>query len=172
MSEPEVSFEFADIDRDREAFLLDLLSDLADVLQHNIGLDEAEGFVSMVGNRTGLIMNNEYQAVAGVKRLSVAQVAAAIVDLKRRVGGGFRIESVTDEAIVLVNDKCPFGEHVIGRPSLCMMTSNLFGRIAADNLGYANVVLDQAIARGDRGCRVTIRLDGSTSPGKGREYFG
>lgn len=44
------------------------------------------------------------------------------------------------------------------RPSLCMITSNVFGHLAAHNLGYAAVSLDETIARGHDGCRVTILL--------------
>jgi hypothetical protein len=35
-----------------------------------------------------------------------------------------------------------------------MMTSNVFGSIAAENLGDAKVVIDRAIARGDKECKV------------------
>ena len=61
----------------------------------------------------------------------------------------------------------------MGRPSLCMMTSNVFGSIAARNLGYARVELQETIAEGAPGCRVTVHLRG---PGAGeawggREYF-
>jgi hypothetical protein len=31
---------------------------------------------------------------------------------------------------------------------MCMMTSNVFGHIAVQNLGYAHVALEQTIARG------------------------
>jgi len=54
-----------------------------------------------------------------------------------------------------------------------MMTSNVFGSIAADNLGYSKVVIEQAIARGDAGCRVVVYLkptpEADAAPG--REYF-
>ena len=54
-----------------------------------------------------------------------------------------------------------------------MMTSNVFGSIAAENLGYAKVVLEQAIARGDSGCRVVVYLKPSEAAQQatGREYF-
>lgn len=51
---------------------------------------------------------------------------------------------------MLGNRACPFGDKVIGHPALCMMTSNVFGSIAADNLGYAKVVVEEAIARAIR----------------------
>ena len=69
--------------------------------------------------------------------LSRRQLAEVLVDLKRRIEGQFYIIEESDDRIVLGNCACPFGDKVIGRPSMCMMTSNVFGVIAAENLGYA-----------------------------------
>lgn len=162
-------FDDAEIDRNRDKFLRELLRDLAGVLEDAVGLEEAESFIAMVGSRMGEAMNADYCAAAGTDQLDIEQVAAALVDLKARIEGGFSVESLEDDRIVLVNTACPFGEMVVGRPSLCMMTSNVFGRIAANNLGYARVDLEETIARGHKGCRVTINLE---AKGGGREYFG
>jgi hypothetical protein len=53
-----------------------------------------------------------------------------------------------------------------------MMTSNVFGSIAAENLGYAKVELQQTIAQGDPGCRVVVylKLTGESEAAHGREY--
>ena len=157
------------IARDRDRFLRELLRELAGTLEASVGLEEAEGFIAMVGNRIGATLNDAYRADAGDRALTLDEVADALVDLKRRIEGGFSIESIDEERIVLVNTRCPFSRQVLGRPSLCMMTSNVFGRIAADNLGYARVDLLRAIARGDDGCRVVVWL---TEGESGREYFG
>ncbi len=175
MSLPEVEavevFEFAahEIRRDRDQFTRELLRELAGVLEESVGVEDAQGFIALVGNRIGLQLDEEYRSAAGVGRLSVGQIAGAFVDLKRRIDGGFVVESIEADAIVLVNDACPFGRYVEGRTSLCMMTSNVFGRIAADNLGYARVELQSTIAAGDSGCRVVVRF---SDAGPGREYFG
>ena len=56
--------------------------------------------------------------------------------------------------------------------SMCMMTSNVFGSIAAQNLGYARVEIEEAIALGDAGCRVVVYLRPSDEPEpNAREYF-
>ena len=162
-------FVDAPIDRNRDVFLRQLLRELAGVLESSVGLEAAEGFVSLVGGRIGDAMNTDYRETAGVDVLDARQVAGALVDLKRRIDGGFRVERIDDDAITLINDACPFGEYVADRPSLCMMTSNVFGRIAADNLGYARVVLSETIARGADHCRVEVRFDGG---GPGIEYYG
>jgi predicted ArsR family transcriptional regulator len=95
------------------------------------------------------------------------------VDLKRRIQGDFYIIEQDDEKIVLGNRACPFAEKVLGRPSMCMMTSNVFGVVAAENLGYARVELQETIAEGEPGCRVVVHLRPSSEPARatGREYF-
>ena len=165
---PPNPFETVDIGRDRDRFLRELLGELASVLEGSVGLAEAEGFVARVGTRIGEMMDAEYRAAAGTERLSPEQIAFALVDLKRRINGGFSIESIDDTSLVLVNTQCPFGRYVEGRRSLCMMTSNVFGRIAANHLDYARVELNDTIAAGASHCRVTIHL---TEGLGGREHF-
>ncbi len=158
----------ADIPLDRDRFLRALLRELSGILEDSVGLTEAEGFIAMVGNRIGESLNDSYRQALAADRLTAEQVADALVDLKHRIKGGFSVQSIEADRIVLVNSRCPFGEYVEGRPSLCMMTSNVFGRVTADNLGYARVTLDETLARGDGGCRVTIHLGEGDG---GREYF-
>jgi hypothetical protein len=100
-------------------------------------------------------------------------VKEVLLDLKRRIQGDFFILEEDDEKIVFGNRACPFAEKVIGRPAMCMMTSNVFGAIAANNLGYAKVELQKTIARGDPGCRVVLYLKPSPAAANapGREYF-
>ncbi|SDU15823.1 diguanylate cyclase [Stappia sp. ES.058] len=73
---------------------------------------------------------------------------------------GGRVESIDGDEIVLVNSRCPFAEQVKGRPSLCMMTTNVFGRIVATANGYAHVEIVEAIATDHPGvgCVSTCRL--------------
>ena len=163
----------ADIPLERDIFLRTLLRHLAGTLQEVVGLDEASGFVSVVGQRIGDEINSAYTSALAVDRLTREQVADVLVDLKRRIQGDFFIVEEDDEKIVLGNRACPFADKVIGRPALCMMTSNVFGSIAAQNLGYAKVVIEEAIARGDSGCRVVVYLKPSDAAEQadGREYF-
>jgi predicted ArsR family transcriptional regulator len=162
-----------DVPLERDVFLRTLLRHLAGTLQQVVGLEEASGFVSVVGQRIGDEINTAYTSALGVERLSREQVADVLVDLKRRIQGDFFIIEESDDRIVLGNRACPFGDKVIGRPALCMMTSNVFGSISAENLGYAKVVIEKAIARGDAGCRVVIHLqpNGAAEEATGREYF-
>ena len=61
---------------------------------------------------------------------------------------------------MLVNDRCPFGAAVQQAPSLCRMTSSVFGGIAARNGDDgASVLLEERIAVGDPGCRVVVDLN-------------
>ncbi|HYG76559.1 MAG TPA: methanogen output domain 1-containing protein [Planctomycetota bacterium] len=172
MTIPAENLERLDVPLERDLFLRTLLRHLAGTLQDVVGLREAEGLVSVVGQRIGDEINEGYKAALKTSKLSREQVAAVCVDLKRRIQGDFYVIEETDEKIVFGNRACPFAEKVIGRPSLCMMTSNVFGRIAAENLGYSKVTLEQTIAQGHPGCRVTVYLKpdvGAASPG--REYI-
>jgi predicted ArsR family transcriptional regulator len=158
---------------ERDVFLRNLLRHLAGTLQQVVGLEEASGFVSVVGQEIGDEINQSYKNALAVSHLSRQQVGEVLVDLKRRIQGDFYIIEEDDEKIVLGNRACPFAEKVVGRPALCMMTSNVFGSIAADNLGYSRVVIEQAIARGDAECRVVVYLTPTAESGgvHGREYF-
>lgn len=163
----------AGVDLDQSTFLTSLVRHLSGTLQDVIGLDDAEGFLSVVGKHMGQEINRSYRNALSLDKLSRAEVAQVLVDLKRRIGGEFRIVEENDERIVFRNARCPFGDKVVGRPSLCMMTSNVFGDITAENLGYAKVHLAETIADGAKGCEVVIYLRDSEQSRSvyGREYF-
>ncbi len=163
----------ADVPLERDVFLRTLLRHLAGTLQDVVGLEEASGFVSVVGQKMGEEMNASYKQALAVSSLNRGQVADVLVDLKRRIKGDFFVVEETEDKIVLGNRACPFEDKVIGRPALCMMTSNVFGSIAAQNLGYSKVVIEKAIARGDAGCRVVVHLKptADAQAASGREYF-
>ena len=162
-----------DLPLDRDLFLRTLIRELSGTLQDVVGLEEASGFVSVVGQRVGDQINDSYKLALQVSELSREQVADVLVDLKRRIQGTFYVIEQDDEKIVLGNRNCPFAEKVLGRPALCMMTSNIFGVIAAENLGYAKVALEKTIALGDGQCRVVVHLKPTPDAGAagGREYF-
>ncbi|WP_433545190.1 methanogen output domain 1-containing protein [Streptomyces sp. CA-294286] len=162
----------AQIDLDRDVFLRTLVRELATSLEAVVGMEEASGYISLVGQAVGNQIDDMYLRALGVDRLSAEQVAEALVDLKRRIKGDFHVIEQDDTKIVLGNRACPFAEKVLGRESMCMMTSNVFGTIAARNLGYARVELQETIARGDAGCRVVVHLTPAGGPADGREYFG
>lgn len=158
---------------ERDVFFRTLIRELAGTLQDVIGLEDASGFISVVGQRIGETINQDYRAALAVPHLDDQQVADVLVDLKRRIDGDFFVIEQTREKIVLGNRRCPFGDKVIGRPAMCMMTSNVFGVVAAENLGEAKVVLEETIAEGAPGCRVTVYLEPTAESfaATGREYF-
>jgi predicted ArsR family transcriptional regulator len=165
--------ELLDVPLERDVFLRELIRELAGTLQEVVGTKQAAGFVSVVGQRIGDKISSHYRAALQVPELNREQVAAVLVDLKRRIQGTFYIIEETDEKIVFGNSRCPFEDKVIGRPSMCMMTSNVFGAIAAENLGYAKVELQETIAEGHNGCRVVVYLKPTEESDAvdGREYF-
>jgi predicted ArsR family transcriptional regulator len=168
-----VQLQIADVPLERDLFLRQLVRELAGTLQDVVGVKQASGYISVVGQQIGDSINDQYKGVLQVDRLNREQVAAVLVDLKRRIQGNFYIVEETDEKIVFGNDACPFREKVEGRPSMCMMTSNVFGAIAAENLGYAKVELQKTIADGHGECRVVVYLKPTqeSEAAEGREYF-
>ncbi|MEQ9569782.1 MAG: methanogen output domain 1-containing protein [Longimicrobiales bacterium] len=159
---------------DRDLFLRSLLRELAGTLEAVVGLDEARGFVSVVGRRIGEQIGAGYRKALDRERFDARLVADVLVDLKRRIEGDFYVLEVTDDRIVLGNRACPFGDKVVGRPSLCMMTSNVFGTIAADHLGYGTVELRATLAEGSPECRVAVYFRPGSEADRvdGREYYG
>lgn len=159
---------------DKDIFLRSLIRTLSGTLEDVVGLEEASGYIALVGRSMGSEMNDEYTRALGTRPLNRDQVTDVLVDLKARIGGDFYVIEADDERIVLGNRCCPFGDKVIGRSSMCMMTSNVFGVIAADNLGYGAVELSETIAEGAAGCRVVIHLSPDSVSGRPdiREYFG
>lgn len=161
-----------DIPLERDVFTRTLIRELAGTLEDVVGVEEASGYISVVGTAVGEQIDSAYRSALQVDRLSRDQVADVLVDLKRRIQGDFFVVEETEDRIVLGNRACPFAEKVLGRPSLCMMTSNVFGHIAGQNLGFAAVDLEQTIAQGDAGCRVVVYLRPSDAvPATAREYF-
>ncbi len=162
-----------DIPLERDVFTRSLIRELAGTLQEVVGLDDAAGYISVVGLAIGEQIDRTYKNAFAVENLSREQVAGVLVDLKRRIQGDFYIVEETEDRIVLGNRVCPFGEMVHDRPSLCMMTSNVFGSIAAENLGYSKVSLEETIAEGAAGCRVVLYLKRTkdAEAAEGREYY-
>jgi predicted ArsR family transcriptional regulator len=165
--------ERAAVPLDRDYFLRALLRELAGTLEDVIGLEETRGYVSVVSSALGSAIDRDYRAALRLDRLDRSQLARVLVDFKRRIGGDFYIISEDDEKIVLGNRACPFGAMVKDRPSLCMMTSNVFGSLAANHMGFAKVELQETIARGHPGCRVVVYLQPTEAAlaADGREHF-
>jgi len=161
-----------DIPLERDVFLRSLIRELAGTLEGVVGIEEASGYISVVGAAIGEQINGAYRQALHVPRLSRAQVRDVLVDLKRRIRGDFYVIEETEDRLVLGNRACPFADKVVGRTSMCMMTSNVFGHIAAENLGYGKVELRRTIAAGHPECTVVVhfRPTAEAEAAEGREY--
>lgn len=154
----------------QDIFLKLVLQHLVSTLQNIVGLAEAEGLMTQVSQHLGEIVQTHYLQHADTQKLSKQQVLDALIDFEHRVGGDFYLLTEREHTWVLGNRCCPFGDMIHQLPTLCMVTSNIFGVMTAENLGYANVRIDESFAQGHQGCRVTIRLD-PEEDGQGRDYF-
>ena len=156
----------------RETFMRTLIRHLSGTLEEIVGLEEATGFISIVGQQMGEEIGQDYRNALDKPRLSRSEVAQVLVALKRRSEGDFYVVEATPEMVLLASHSCPFGDPGVGRESMCMMTSNVFGSIAAQNLGYAKVELRRTIARGHEGCMIAVYLTPEVgSDADGREYY-
>ena len=72
----------ADIQLDRDIFLRALLRELSGTLENVVGLDDASGFISVVGQRVGEWIEAEYRAVLGSSQMDREQVTAVLIDRK------------------------------------------------------------------------------------------
>ncbi len=162
--DPGRSLEDLELPLDRDLFLRSLIGLFSGHLEERVGREETVAFVASVATAIGREIDTSYREALGVASLDREQVAEALVDLKRRVGGDFSILWSDERQIVLGNTACPFGETVAGRPGLCMMTRGVFREIAASNLGYARVELERTIAEGAPSCRVVVHLDPAEHP--------
>jgi predicted ArsR family transcriptional regulator len=167
-----MEFHRLPIPLDRDVFVRNLLREFTHSLSAQLGQEGAARFVHNIGEATGEQFNIYYRAALKTTRLSREQVAEALVDLKRRIQGDFFVVEQSDDKIVLGNRACPFGAKVLDRPALCMMTSSVFGGIAAGNVGYSKVELKQTIALGHSECRVVVHLrpTNEADQAPGREY--
>ena len=145
---------------DKESFLRALVVQLSQAVEHAGGPDLGEDVVAEVGITVGGQMEAEYRAAREVVgRLDPDQLAECFVRLKHAIDGRFYVVELTEDRIVLGNERCPFGNAVRKAPALCRVTSAVFGGIAARNHdGGAAIVLEERIAVGDPGCRVVVHL--------------
>ena len=161
-----------DLPLERDLFLRKLLRELTGTLEQTIGIEAAAGYIATVGSVMGEWIDKQYKQGLGIDQLTVEQVAEVFIDLKKRIHGDFFLISMDSDTITVGNKRCPFGEFAEGRDSLCMMTSNVFGRIAANNLGYARVELEDTIAKGSATCRIVIHLKpDATAEADEREFY-
>lgn len=163
----------AEMDLNITSFCGDVIRALAGELESTIGIEDAEGYINVVGRLLGEKIGDAYVDELGRLPDDIRQVAEILIDLKRRIGGDFSIEAIDDTSVRFHNTRCPFGERVNGRPSLCMMTTNVFGTIASRACGYARVHAGKSIARGDGYCSVTVSVEeDETHNEQGYEFFG
>jgi PAS domain S-box-containing protein len=162
------------ISLDRDTFMRRLITGLGHLNEAILGSDVAGGYIMNVGLSMGAAIEEEYKRFWNIDRpFTLDEYAHVIVDLKQKIKGNFSLVSKAPEKVVVRTTSCPFDALVRQSPSLCFMTSSVFGGIAARNFGYAKVVLHQRIALGDDGCYVTIHLQRTpeAETAFGKEYF-
>lgn len=155
----QIDFQHLILPIDKESFYLKLLLDLNATMEEVIGVEESRAFTNIITDRVATFYQSCYKNVIDQTTLTTEQIAYMLIDIYRRLGGSFTIQEFTPNKIVFANTYCPFGDSVKNHKSMCALTTNLFGKITADNLGYAGIDLEKAIAAGDDECRVVVYLE-------------
>ncbi|WP_407494972.1 methanogen output domain 1-containing protein [Pseudooceanicola sp. MF1-13] len=153
---------------DREEFLNRMIGSLSETIEDVVGVEDAESFIGVVGRRIG---NSDLAEMPATEDVDAKSVGDHLAEFKRRIGGEFQVTSIDGATVTFENTRCPFGAEVTGRTSLCQMTTNVFGRVAANATGYANVCVHKAISRGDPTCVVTVRLAREAKEDDGGQDF-
>ncbi|NJO05515.1 MAG: PAS domain S-box protein [Chloroflexaceae bacterium] len=144
---------------DRDQFMRQLISSLGHLNEGILGSDVAGAYIMNVGLSMGAAIEAQYKQFWGIERsFTLDEYAHVIIDLKQKIKGNFSLVSKDAQKVVVHTTSCPFDTFVRRSPSLCFMTSSVFGGIAARNFGYAKVILHKRIALGDPGCYVTVYL--------------
>ncbi|MFN3430641.1 MAG: methanogen output domain 1-containing protein [Candidatus Sericytochromatia bacterium] len=169
----EVPYDEIPLELNRDLFMRLLITNFAHVIENLINSDMAESYVMQVGLSMGKQIEEVYKAAFDTDDFDLEQYARVIVDLKRHIHGRFYLVEATPERVVTKTTSCPFESIVKNAPSLCMMTSSVFGGIAARNFDYAKVELKERIALGHAGCTVVVHLQRTpeSEAAEGQEYF-
>ncbi len=159
---------------DRDLFMRRFIASLGHLNEGVLGSDVAGAYIMNVGLSMGAAIEAEYKRFWGIERpFTLNEYAHVIVDLKQKIQGNFSLVSKSAEKVVVRTTSSPSDAFVRQSPSLCFMTSAVFGGIAARNFGYAKVVLHKRIALGDDGCFVTVHIQRTSEAeaSVGREYY-
>lgn len=160
-----------DIDFDDRGLFNAMVAGMAELLETVAGPEDACAYVSSIATRLGADIEKQYKSALGVQHLNRNQLIEVLIDLENRAGGDFSLTDQDEDRLVFENRACPLGKAASNHPSLCMLTSNIFGRMTANAVGYAAVDLERTIARGDSDCRVVLHLKRTELGPDTREYF-
>lgn len=95
---------------ERDIFLRTLIRELSGTLQDVVGLEEASGFISVVGERMATQLDQDYKSALEVSKLSRKQVADVLIDLKKRIQGDFYVVEQDDEKLSLATASAHLGK--------------------------------------------------------------
>lgn len=160
-------FDESSPDANREAFLRALVVQLVQTVELLQGPREPNGPIDDISASLGRQSEERYRRRLGLTApFDAAHLADCLVDLKRTLGGQFRVVEASARRVVLAAERCPFGVAVRTTPALCRVTVGVFGGIAARHAaaGRASVLLPERIAVGDPACRIVVSLDPEHEP--------
>src|ERR1700743_3042728 len=113
---------------DRDLFLRRLIASLGHLNEGILGSDLTGAYIMNVGLSMGAAIEEEYKQFWNIDRsFTLDEYAHVIVDLKQKIQGNFSLVSKDATKVVVRTTSCPFDALVRQSPSLCFMTSSVFG---------------------------------------------
>lgn len=141
----------------RESFMLELIAHLSKLTDFLFGNHLGREYIVAIGLQMGEAIDERFKRFHRISgRLSLDQYASLVVNLKQSIGGDFYLVEKASNKVVVASNTCPFGGIITKAPNLCMITSGVFGGIAALNFGFGKVVLRKRIGLGEPRCEVCI----------------
>lgn len=143
----------------RESFMLELIAHLSKLTDSIFGNHLGREYIIATAIQMGQAIDEKYKRFHKLSsRLNVDQYASLVVNLKQSIGGDFYLVEKTSNKVVVAASTCPFAGIINQVPNLCMVTSGVFGGIAAINFGFGKVSLRERIGIGKSRCEVCIYL--------------
>jgi len=145
---------------DKEGFMLELIAHLSKLSDFLFGDYLGREYIMVTGLQMGHTIDEKYKKFHGITdHLNLDQYADLVVNLKQSIGGNFYLVEKSSNKVIVAATSCPFGNIVTKVPNLCMITSGVFGGIAALNFGFGKVSLCKRICMGKPHCEVCVYLE-------------
>jgi len=153
--------------------MLEVITHFSKLTDFLFGNHLGREYIVATGMQMGQIIDEKFKRFHKLSGfLNLEQYAALVVNLKQSIGGDFYLVEKTSNKVVVAANTCPFGNIITRASNLCMITSGVFGGIAALNFGFGKVSLRKRIGLGESQCEVCVYLenDGESAQADGIIY--
>ncbi len=146
------------VDLKKTRFLNEMLTGICE----NINPSQLKDAIDKSAVKIGKEISDTYRRFHNTVKLTKSQLIDSIIDSMNKLGAQFSLVREDETEIVFRNTKCVFGDKVKDCPMLCATTSNVIGKMVAENLGYCKLQFKRTIANGSNDDILQILLKHDT----------